>query len=259
MTLFWRQIARALPWIAVGGLAVAITLLCIAPAAWITPQFERITHGRVNLVDPAGSLWHGSATLLLAPGGDRANSTLLPGRVQWRTAFWPLLGGRLHMTLQHSEAMREPVVLDASRTEATLSAGLLAVPATLLAGLGAPFNTLDLQGDVRLSWTDVRVLDHQAYGQLTVLLADMASRVSPVRPLGSYRVALSAQGTSTSLQLATLSGPLQLDGNGQWQQERFSFNGTARSAPQARDRLIGLLNLLGRRVDDDTYAITFSR
>jgi general secretion pathway protein N len=259
MFFFWHRIARTLPWIIVGGLAVLITLLCIAPAAWITPQFGRATGGHVNLVDPAGSLWHGSATLLLAPGSDRANSTLLPGRVEWHTAFWPLFGGRLHMTLQHTEAMHQPVTLDASRSQAVLGAGSLALPATLLTGLGAPFNTLDLQGDVRLSWTDMRVLNQQAYGQLTVLLTDMASRVSPVRPLGSYRVTLLAQGPAATLQLATLRGPLQLNGAGQWQRGRFAFNGAARSTSEARGSLAGLLNLLGRRIDDATYAITFAR
>jgi general secretion pathway protein N len=102
-------------------------------------------------------------------------------------------------------------------------------------------------------------LNQQRYGQLTVLLADMASRVSPVKPLGSYRVTLAAQGASATLQWATLNGPLQLEGNGQWRQGRFSFNGTARSTREARDSLAGLLNLLGRRVDGDTYAIRFSR
>jgi general secretion pathway protein N len=259
MTLFWRRLAQALPWLTAGAAAIAVTLIVLAPAAWITPQFTKATVGRVNLVDPAGSLWHGSATLLLAPGLDRENSTLLPGRIEWRTAFWPLLAGRVHMSMQQSEAMRGPVTLDATRTGATLTAGSLAVPAGLLAGLGAPFNTLDLQGDVRLSWTDMRVLNQQAYGQLTVMLTDMASRVSRVKPLGTYRVVLAAQGALATIDLTTMSGPLQLDGHGQSQGGRFTFQGTARSTPDARDNLAGLLNLLGRRVDDNTYAVVFTR
>lgn len=258
MMLFWRRLVQALPWLAVGTAAVAVTLIALAPAAWITPQFAKATGGRINLVDPAGSLWRGSATLLLAPGHDREDSTLLPGRIEWRTAFWPLLTGRLHMRMQHSDAMPGPVTLNATRTGATLSSGSIAVPAGLLAGLGAPFNTLDLQGDVRLSWTDMRVLNQQAYGQLTVVLTDMASRVSRVKPLGSYRVVFVAQGPSATLDLVTLGGPLLLDGHGDLQGGRFMFRGTARSTPEARDNLAGLLNLLGRRVDDDTYAVVFT-
>jgi general secretion pathway protein N len=258
MTFLWRRLAQALPWFVVGALAVAITLIVLAPAAWITPQFAKATGGHVNLVDPAGSVWHGSATLMLAPGADQANSTLLPGRIEWQTAFWPLLTGRVRMRMQHSEAMPGPVTLDATRTSAMLSGGSLAVPASLLAGLGAPFNTLDVQGDVRLSWTDMRVLNQQAYGQLTVVLTDMASRVSRVKPLGTYRVVLDAQGASSTLEVTTLNGPLQLDGHGSLQGGRFTFQGTARSTPEARDNLVGLLNLLGRRVDDNTYAVVFS-
>jgi general secretion pathway protein N len=36
-----------------------------------------------------------------------------------------------------------------------------------------------------------------------------------------------------------------------------SFNGTASAAPEARDNLAGLLNLLGRPSGPDTVALTF--
>ncbi|MEN8518126.1 type II secretion system protein N, partial [Burkholderia sp. RS02] len=98
-----KRLAAALPWVLAGGLATAVTLVALAPAAWIAPQFARATGAHVNLVDPDGSLWHGSGTLMLASGADQSAATLLPGRVEWTTGFWPLLTGRVQMRMRQTE------------------------------------------------------------------------------------------------------------------------------------------------------------
>lgn len=257
MTYWMRRLRVALPWMAIAVLASAVVMLTLLPAAWITPQFARQTRGHINLVDPAGSLWHGSATLMLAAGSDMSAATLLPGRIEWHTAFWPLFTGRVRMVMRHSEAMPDPITVDASLRSATVTPGAMAVPASLLSGLGAPFNTLDLQGDVRLAWSDWRSFNQEAFGQMTVTLNDVSSRVSLVKPLGSYRLLFQAQGASSTLDLTTLKGPLMLTGNGNVSSASTSFHGTASAAPEARDNLAGLLNLLGRPSGPDTVALTF--
>src|ERR1700687_1418115 len=85
-----RRFLAAWPWFAVAVVSVVVTLAVMLPAAWIVPQFAKATAGHVNLVDPAGSLWKGSATLMLATGsgaGGSDGATLLPGRIEWRTAL----------------------------------------------------------------------------------------------------------------------------------------------------------------------------
>ncbi|HEY1995579.1 type II secretion system protein N [Paraburkholderia sp.] len=255
---FWmRRLRAALPWLVVAVLSSGAVLLVLLPAAWITPQFTRATGGHVNLVDPSGSLWHGSATLMLAAGADTGAATLLPGQLEWHTSFWPLFTGRVHMSMLQSDAMPTPITVDATRRGAILSQGALAVPASLLTGLGAPFNTLDLQGDVRLAWSDWRSFGNEAFGQLSVTLNDASSRVSLVKPLGSYRVLFQAEGSSSTIDLSTLKGPLILSGHGMMSAGSTSFNGTATAAPEARENLAGLLNLLGRPSGPDTVALTF--
>jgi general secretion pathway protein N len=155
--------------------------------------------------------------------------------------------------------MPEPVLLDAGRRQATLSPGAIALPASLLAGLGAPFNTLDLQGAMQLDWSAWRLFGDQAFGQLVLNFSEVASRVSRVKPLGSYRVVLDAAGSSASLRLSTLRGPLLLQGTGQLAGHAVSFQGTASAAPGAQDSLNGLLNILGRRVADNRYALNLQR
>jgi general secretion pathway protein N len=259
MSYWTRRLRMALPALLVMVVSIAGTLLVMMPAAWIVPQFSKATGGHVNLVDPSGSLWRGSATLMLAAGSDGGGATLLPGRIEWTTSFWALFTGHVRMTMRQSEAMPDPISVDASTRAATVSAGQIGVPATLLAGLGAPFNTLNFEGQVRLSWTDFRVLGRNAYGQIVVTLDDMASRVSRVKPLGSYRVQVQAQGGDAEIGLSTSKGPLLLTGQGAISQGATSFEGTAKAEPDQRENLAGLLNLLGRHTDPDTVALTFVR
>jgi len=102
MSFWMRRLRAALPWIAVALIANVVVLLVMAPAAWVTPQFAKATQGHVNLVEPTGSLWHGSASLMLAAGPGAESATLLPGRIEWRTSFWPLFTGRVHMQMLQS-------------------------------------------------------------------------------------------------------------------------------------------------------------
>ena len=258
MRLLARRALVALPWLCTALVVCAVTALILLPAAWVAPQFARASGSRVNLIDPSGSLWHGSATLMLAPGADPRTATVLPGRIEWTTAFWPLLTGHVRMRMRHTDAMPDPVFVDASLTgTATVSPGTLEAPATLLAGLGAPFNTLDLQGDFRLEWTTWRIFGGNAYGQLALRLRDAASSVSRVKPLGSYRVVLVAAGRDATIALSTLKGPLQLSGNGTIEQGGATFHGLASADEPARENLAGLLNLLGPRVADNEYALIF--
>ncbi len=258
MNIWMRRLVAALPWVVVAALSCGAVLLVTLPAAWITPQFAKATHGHVNLVEPAGSLWQGSAVLMLAAGPDGSAATLLPGRIEWRTAFWPLFTGRVQMQMRQSEAMPDAVRVEMTPRGATMSSGAIAVPASLLVGLGAPFNTLNLQGGVRLSWTDWRSFGKEAFGQLVVLLSEMSSSVSRVKPLGSYRVVIQAEGAAATVDLSTVKGPLLLNGHGSFSAGASSFQGTASATPDARDNLAGLLNLLGVPTGPGTVALNFA-
>ena len=245
--------------VVVAVLACAVTTLTILPAAWITSVFARPTGQRILLSDPQGSLWRGSAQLMLSAGADASGATLMPYRFEWHTEPWPLLTGRLRMTMREARPLSEPIVIDARLGGATLSAGGMAVPASVLSGLGMPFNTLALEGDVRLEWTDWRLIDDKAYGQLAVVARDVGSSVSRLRPLGSYRATVVATGQGATVTLATLAGPLSLSGTGTVQSGRVHFVGLAKSTPEARPNLAGLLNLLGQRIDENTNSLDFDR
>src|SRR5260370_32500321 len=101
MSAWMRRLRAALPWAAIAVLSSGIVLLALLPAAWITPRFAKATQGHVNLVDPAGSLWHGSATLMLAAGSDASAATLPPGRLERRPGLWARVPGPLPVAMRH--------------------------------------------------------------------------------------------------------------------------------------------------------------
>src|SRR5260364_253407 len=87
------------------------------------------------------------AMLPFSAGAHAVAPTVLPERIEWRTAFWPLLAGRIQLSLHADGAMPAPVALEIMRKTASLGAGRLSLPASIFTGLGAPFNTLGLKGE----------------------------------------------------------------------------------------------------------------
>jgi general secretion pathway protein N len=241
---------RALLWIGLTVLAVAVTVLLFLPAAWLGPMVERQTGGRLTLGDAQGTLWRGSAFVGGAAGEGGAVTPLLPGRFSWRLS--PLvLFGQVNMDLANEKALAQPVRISGSWSQWQVSAGELLLPAEGLAGLGAPLNTLAPSGVIKLSWN---LLDIARQGQTvavqgrTVLsLTDMGSRMSPVKPLGSYEVAMDWRGQQADMALRTVRGALLLSGSGTLQNGRLRFSGQAQAADGYEDTLGNLLNLLGQR------------
>ena len=128
--------------------------------------------------------------------------------------------------------------------------GLSEWPANVTTGLGTPWNTLQLDGDLQLrtqglsvEWIAGRLA---IAGRAELMALRVASRLSTLRPMGSYRMTLQG-GTPATLAVDTLDGSLQLSGTGQWVGSRLRFNGEASAAPEREAALANLLNIIGRR------------
>lgn len=76
------------------------------------------------------------------------------------------------------------------------------------------------------------------------------SGLSPVAPLGTYRLSVDGGSANADVELVTLSGPLQLAGRGTVDRQRVRFTGSADAAPEFRPGLGALLGVLGRRAGD---------
>lgn len=245
-------------WAAFGLLCGMLLMLVLAaPARWLASAVQTASGERVQLPDARGSLWHGSAQLMLTGGAASRDRLALPGRLHWR---WHVGSDGLRLALQADCCMAEAstVLLQPGLQGLTLQlpAHQSRWPASLLAGLGAPWNTLQAQGQLALSSPGLRLdlsgwppLRWQLQGRAELRAQAMASRLSPLRPMGSYRLSLTGHGAQQppTLQLDTLDGALRLAGQGQWVGNRLRFSGEASAAPGHEAALDNLLNIMGRR------------
>ena len=89
-----------------------------------------------------------------------------------------------------------------STLQLSLSDHLSQWPAALLTGLGAPWNTLQPEGQLQwrteglqLRWSEGRL---QMTGKVELQVQQLSSRLSTLKPMGSYRLQLAgtAEGTA---------------------------------------------------------------
>ncbi|KQV61273.1 hypothetical protein ASC95_06570 [Pelomonas sp. Root1217] len=246
---------------ALGGALIGIlaALIIFAPASWLARALASASNDHLLIVDTRGSVWNGSGVLVLTGGTGSRDASALPGRLYWRMA---VKGLGLQLTARQDCCINGDLLLGIKpglgRTEISVdnqADWLARLPAGLLAGLGTPWNTLQLGGSLRLSARELRLESVQGrwrqFGELQLDLLNLSSRVSTVAPLGSYRFTVTADtanpGVST-LRLSTLEGALQLSGVGTLNSGGKSrFTGEAGAAPGREEALNNLLNIIGRR------------
>ena len=251
-----RWIQR-LAWLgAVSGLLVA--LLVFAPARWLAQGVDTATSGQIQLVNARGTVWRGQADLLFTGGEGSRTQTALPQGVEWQlgprlVAGKPALGVLLRAPCCTPQPLNLAVLPGLGNMALKVEAHNSQWPAALLVGLGTPWNTLRIEGQLALKtpglnlrWDKGRA---HLEGGLVLDALDIASRVSTQRPLGSYRIDLqaTADGNTANIVLSTLRGALQVEGSGQWVGGRLRFQGYGEAVPEREAALSNLLNIMGRR------------
>ena len=236
----------------------AVAMAAFAPAAWLAEAVATRTDQRLLLSDARGTVWNGSAVPVLTGGTESRSATLLPGRTSWTLG---VRGLGLELRIRQPCCINSELVLHLrpglGRMAIQLqpSSGSLGEwPAAWLAGLGAPWNTLQLGGTLRLASPglnlDMAEGRWRVAGQADMDLDNIGSRLSTLDRLGSYRVHFEGSGASgqgPTITLSTLDGALLLSGTGQWTGAQLRFRGEARAAPGFESALDNLLNILGRR------------
>ena len=237
-------------WLLAGIATVALTVLVFLPASWMGSLLERQTDGRFTLGDAQGTLWHGTAFLGAAPSGRDPVTPLLPGRFSWHLS--PLvLVGKTSLIVENAAVLSQPLTVAGGWRSWRVGSAALDLPAERLASLGAPLNTIQLAGRMRLSWSQLQLVRERQgtalQGTMTLEMLDMSSRLSPVKPLGAYVLAFDWQGQQAQMTLKTTKGPMLLSGSGMLTNGRLRFSGKAEAEAGQEERLGNLLNLLGQR------------
>lgn len=253
-------------------LGALLGMLMFAPASWLANAVTARTGGRLVLAEAQGTVWSGDAVAVLTGGPGSRDARALPGRLGWRLRPHGL---GLRLELSQDCCLPEPVALVLRPRWGQVQAELLSArqalapageaagfgagvqgqwPAGWLTGLGTPWNTLDLSGILRMQTQGVRL--QWAQGRLSVdghvdlLFQDVASRVSTLDRLGTYRLSLDGAQGQVLLGLSTESGALRLSGSGSVGPSGVRFRGEATASEAERGALANLLNIIGRRIGD---------
>lgn len=242
-----------------GLLAAAGTLAAFAPASLVDTALDRASLGRVRLADARGSIWSGSGRVVLTEsqeprsgGVEVLGGMAIPETVVWQLRALPLLLGMVDATVSIGEG-GAPVRISGNPTELRIGAGSVELPSAELSRLGSPWNTIRPSAALALRWDAATVRQGVLDGRAVIELGDLASAMTPVRPLGTYRLEIDGNGRDVALALSTLSGPLRLQGKGSWDRRAgVRFEAQAHAEGEERARLQSLLGLIGRRDGDRT-------
>ena len=230
----------------------AVGLVVMAPASLIDSGLEQATQGRLRLTDTRGTLWSGTGQLEMR---DRMQRTAVAKSIAWRLLPLYFLRGQLRaeVVLDHA-AKPFPVTLSPSQIE--VADADISLPAAAL-GLGEPkLAPLGLTGDVLLHVTRLALGRKAVAGSASLQWRGAGSAFTRVSPLGDYELRLDGEGTSVRASLRTLSGALQLDGQGSWTSgSNPAFLGNARIAPEQRQQLAPLMRMIALERSDGSFEL----
>lgn len=225
------------------------TLLIYLPAVYVSHLAEEKSQGRYALEDVRGTVWEGSAIFASTADKNGIRLPYLPGRIEWHISPLLLLG-QVAIQIENAEALTQTIKINGNWNQWRIHPSGVRLRAEQLALLGAPFNTLKLSGDLLMSWQELLVgLQDQHIEIIGIMQMDfkkIASALSPVKPLGEYQLKISCLRSYANVQLLTLHGPLQLQGQGVFNQGRLKFSGVAYADVGQEKQLSLLLNLLGQ-------------
>lgn len=242
--LRWGRAAAACLAFGLGGLCAA---LMAPPARLADWALSAGTDGRIRLIEPSGSLWHGSAVLAVRQGSGYAAVT---DRLSWRvTPSWRGLDASVSAPCCTTEPLRLHAGIRDGGLVVEADPALLRWRAEWLESLGSPWNTLQAKGAIAIKTNAIFAKkgffgENIVNGSATVSLENMCLSLTTLCPVGSYEIALS---TESGLQMKTTSGALQLSGTGGLKNGSLRFVGLAEAEAEKVGALSNTLNLLGRR------------
>ena len=242
------------------ALGVVLAALVSAPAQWLSWAVSQLTHGQVQMRDARGSVWRGDAQWVLTSGEGGREALALPSRLAWQIQWVGFLSWqwRFQTDCCLTQPWRFTLIPSIDGLDLSLQGGASQWPLRWLGGLGAPWNTVGLDGflgtkevDLKVSWRPWHAQGLQIVGKADLEMAEVTSDLSTIKPLGDYKVLLVAN-ENVSISLQTLRGHLNLQGQGTWNTKGLRFEGLAEAAKGYEAALMNVLGVLGQRRGERT-------
>lgn len=237
-------------WLAGGSSLYVIALAAFAPARLVDAMLADASSGRFRLASAEGTVWSGQAMTELR---DAAGQTRWAAPVAWRLRPVGLLAGRLeYRLLTGPPASLAGLSLSWSRVEFT---GLdIRLPAAALASGVPALAPWGMGGELQLMADRLGFGPAHAGGSATMHWRSAGSTLAPVSPLGDYELRLEGQGQAWLARLRTVTGPLQLSGQGRWRPgDPPAFEASMIVPPEHRQALSPFLRLIAIERSDGNF------
>jgi len=205
---------RLILYIVTGCLVYAVALLAMLPAPWVSHVIESASHHKLLLRDAAGTVWTGSGRLYAR---QRSGDLIDLGPLRWSTAPSALLQGELAADVALNDAA-SPVHLEFSPGSVTIRDVKLELPGKLLAIVAPPLEVLGPEGEVRVRSDNLRIDGNSILGMAEIEWRQIRLARANGIELGSHVARLRGGGRKVDVELATLEGPVTLEGGGTWSQ-----------------------------------------
>jgi len=251
-----RVARRRWPLFAALGLGLyAGFLVMSAPAAVMAWALAHASRGAVTLEAPQAGLWRGRAGAVVLKGPGAAAHRFRD--VEWQVLPSQLFLGELAVALRvDDERARGTATLGWKARSLRFSDAALTLSAATIAAFIPALQPVRPGGELAVRSASFVIGQEVLHGEALVEWTDAAVALSAVKPLGTYRARVQGAGAGAHFEVATLAGPLQIEGRGAWTAKQApTFAGTGRStSPELRE----LLRLLGRESADGRFALTFA-
>jgi general secretion pathway protein N len=244
---------RAAPLAALGIAAYAAFLVATMPAAFVLSRAQQALPGKLEVREAIGTAWHGAARVVATmPAGD-----LPVERLEWHWRPARLAAARFAFDI-FAEAKGLRARFEGARAPSQWEARDLEVrgDAAALAALLPWLAAWRPEGTVRATSALLATDGVEVRGDARVEWRGAAVALSDVKPLGSYRADIHAEGHAGRVEVSTLEGRLQVAGHGTLTPPtQFAFRGEARAEGADARALDPLLNLLGPARADGTRTL----
>ncbi len=225
-----------------------LSLLALAPSTLMGYVLERASGGQLMLARTQGTLWQGSGIMLLQnASGIRSLGAYRWNLQPWQAAMQLQAGNYAPMSLRYRPLLAR---LDIDDLRLDLPAALLEVAVPQL----HPYR---LQGALQAHADHLQLDVHGMLGQVTIDWLHAASGMSPISPLGDYRIILKGDGQRLEASLDTQAGKLLLQAKGHLDPTKgVQISGTARAAAGSEDELNELLHYIGPETQPGIYTLS---
>lgn len=233
-----------------------------APAAWADRLISYLTNDLVRIAEPTGSIWRGAGTPVInlsAIGAAKAGGSSpegwqrLSGPISWQAGIDPL-SGRLTLALASPDLRwaGPDSRVELSWAGLRLPAAQWTLSPLRLNDLPGVIGLARVSGRFRLAWPELSqswgpLLDLKS-AKLSLEFFDVASALTPIRPLGDYRFTIESSEVPGAFRFSLDSLPestLRISAQGEWG-NAVSVKGQMK-CQRFCEYLIGVMATVGRK------------